>query len=53
MALDFLSFMLINLLHIKYYNLPNYMLAKFPVFNGSGLWWVGYSICGIFIPVGL
>jgi len=53
MALHFLSFKLINLLQIKYYNLPNYMLAKFPVINDNGLWWVAYSICGVFIPVGL
>lgn len=53
MALHFLSFKLINLLQIKYYNLPNYMLAKFSVIHGSSLCWVAYSICDVFIPVRL
>lgn len=51
MALHFLSFKLINLIQVKLYNLPSYMLAKFPIIDGSHGWWVLYCLCGIFIPV--
>ena len=53
MALHFLSFKLINLLQIRYYNLPNYMLAKFSVIHGSSPCRVAYLICDVFIPVGV
>ncbi len=51
MALHFLSFKLINLIQVKLYNLPSYMLAKFPIIDGSHGWWVLYCLCGIFIPI--
>ncbi|MFX3617525.1 MAG: acyltransferase family protein [Sporolactobacillus sp.] len=53
MALHFLSFKLINLIQIKMYNYPDFMLAKFPTIVTNHGWWVLYSLVGIFIPVAL
>lgn len=51
MALHFLSFKLINLIQVKLDNLPIYMVAKFPVIDGTNGWWILYSICGVFLPI--
>jgi fucose 4-O-acetylase-like acetyltransferase len=53
MALHFLSFKLINIIQVNMYHLPFYMVAKFPVIDGSNGWWLLYSACGIFIPISL
>lgn len=51
MALQFLSFKVVALLQIKVYSLPNYMLAKFPVIDGSNGWFILYTIAAIFLPL--
>jgi fucose 4-O-acetylase-like acetyltransferase len=51
MAMHFLSFKLINFIQVKLYNLPIYMVAKFPIINGDNEWWILYSICGVFLPI--
>jgi fucose 4-O-acetylase-like acetyltransferase len=51
MALHFLSFTLINLIQVRLYNLPIYMIAKHPVINGANGWWILYSVCGVFLPI--
>ena len=51
MALQFLSFKVVALLQIKVYSLPKYMLAKFPVIDGSNGWFILYAIAGTFLPL--
>jgi len=51
MALQFISFKFIALLQIKIDLLPGYYLAKFPVIDGHGIWWILYSIAGVMIPI--
>lgn len=51
MALHFLSFKLINFIQVKLYNLPIYMVAKYPIINGDNGWWILYSLCGVFLPI--
>lgn len=51
MALQFLSFKVIALLQIKIYSLPNIMLAKFPVIDGSHGWFIMYTLAGVFLPL--
>lgn len=42
-----LCFKPITLLQLKLYNLPDYMLAAFPVLYRNGIWWIVYSVCSI------
>lgn len=42
-----LCFKPITLLQLKLYNLPDYMLAAFPVLYRNGIWWIVYSACSI------
>ncbi len=51
MILHFLSFKVINLLSVKLFDYPSYMIASFPVLMTDGLWWILYTIVGIFIPI--
>ncbi|MHB9030518.1 MAG: acyltransferase family protein [Candidatus Latescibacterota bacterium] len=51
MAFHELSFKPVNYIQIQVYDYPSYMLGKRPVIDGSGLWWVFYAFCGVFIPV--
>lgn len=51
MALHYISFKLIALIQIKAYSLPNYMLAKYPVLDGSRGWFILYAICGVTVPL--
>lgn len=51
MALHFLSFKLINLIQVKLNNLPIYMVAKYPVIDGTNGWWILYSVCGVLLPL--
>jgi fucose 4-O-acetylase-like acetyltransferase len=53
MALQFTAFKIVNYTQIQIYHLPIDVLAKFPIIDGSGIWWVIYSLCGILIPVGI
>jgi Fucose 4-O-acetylase and related acetyltransferases len=53
MALHLLSFKLINIIQVNMYNLPFYMVAKFPVIDGANGWWLLYSACGLFLPIGV
>ena len=38
-------------IQIIVYKLPITDLSKFPVLGHSRLWWIAYSLVGIFIPV--
>lgn len=51
-VLHFLAFKVVNLLQVYCYDYPIYFIAKFPVLNGSGWWWLIYSIAGVFLPLG-
>ncbi|WP_338433468.1 acyltransferase family protein [Clostridium tyrobutyricum] len=51
MALQFLAFKIISLIQIKVYGYPYHMLAKFPILNSNGIWWILYSIVGIAVPI--
>lgn len=49
----FLSFKLVSLLIIRIYDLPNEMLASFPViaeYSSKG-WWMAYSVVGVVLPL--
>ena len=49
----FLSFKLISLVIIKFYDLPIAYLAKFPVIQDYSVqgWWVAYSLVGLAVPL--
>lgn len=51
MALHFISFKVVNLIQVNMYNLPIYMIAKFPVINGDNGWWLLYSVSGVILPI--
>jgi hypothetical protein len=51
MAFHELSFKAISYIQIQVYDYPSHMLGKRPVIDGAGIWWILYSLCGIFIPV--
>lgn len=51
MGLHFLSFKLINVIQVLYLNYPLYLIASFPVINGSNGWWIAYSFTGVFVPL--
>lgn len=42
-----LCFKPITFLQVKIFNLPDYMLAAFPVLYNDGVWWVLYSLCSL------
>lgn len=49
--LHFLSFKIINLIGIIYYDQPYYLIAAFPVLYKGYFWWVAYTLCGIGVPL--
>lgn len=52
MALHFLSFKIVTLTYIKYNNLPEMLLASFPVLDTDSKWlWIAYSTVGVIMPV--
>ncbi len=51
MALHFLSFKVVNLIQVKYYSYPLYMIASFPVIDGYNGWWIAYFFAGISLPL--
>lgn len=51
MALHFLCFKLVNLIQIRLYKYPDYMLAKFPYIDGSNGWWIIYTLSGVLVPI--
>ncbi|MGB9940428.1 acyltransferase family protein [Methanosarcina sp.] len=51
MALHYISFKLINLIQVRLNDLPVYMVAKYPVIDGTNGWWILYSVCGVFLPL--
>lgn len=53
LALQFLSFKLVNALIVLLYDMEPYMIAAFPVLKESGAWWLLYLIVGIAVPLGL
>lgn len=50
MAFHFLAFKLALIPQIIIYNMPFDLIAKFPVINGYGGWWIPYSLVGIAVP---
>lgn len=51
MILHFICFKAVNWLQIVIYNYPNYMMAKFPVLDGSHGWWIMYALVGTLAPI--
>lgn len=50
-VLHFLSFKIVNLIGIIYYDQPYYLIAAFPVLYKGNFWWVAYTLCGIGVPL--
>lgn len=53
LALHLVAFKLVMLLQIKIYNLSIDRLTDFPFIQMDGLWWVLYTIIGIFVPLAI
>lgn len=51
LCLHLLCFKLITFLIVYLYNLPDYRLASFPVYNINNYWWIVYVIAGCILPV--
>ncbi|HVT01497.1 MAG TPA: acyltransferase family protein [Patescibacteria group bacterium] len=51
LALQLLSFKIVNLIQVIFYHYPSYMVAKFLILDGSHGWWIAYSLVGIFVPL--
>ena len=51
LALHFLSFKVVILAQIALNSLPLFLLGSSPILDGSGGWWVLYSLVGIFVPL--
>lgn len=51
LAFHFLSFKIISYIQLRIYNLPSYMLARFPILYSENGWWILYSLVGIVIPI--
>lgn len=49
--LHFLSFKIVSYIGIKITDAPDFLLASFPIYMKNGLWWVAYTVTGVFIPV--
>ena len=49
--LHFISFRLVNILQVLIQKREWYEVATFPHIHSEDWWWVGYSICGICIPL--
>lgn len=51
-VLHFLSFKIVELAVVLFYNLPACCLAAFPnLFGGRGMWWLAYTVVGVGVPV--
>lgn len=50
LCLHLLCFKFVTFIIVFLYNLPNYRLASFPVYN-IGNWWIIYSLVGIVLPI--
>lgn len=53
LSLHLLVFKLVMLLQIKVYNLSIDRLTDFPFIQMDGLWWILYTIIGIFVPLAI
>lgn len=51
MAFHLISFKAISLLQVVIYGYDTYNIAAFPILNGSGAWWILYSIVGVLLPI--
>ncbi len=51
LILHFLVFKVVNMIVIRIYNMPNFMIAAFPTLYNNDLWWVIYCILGIACPL--
>lgn len=51
MALHFIGFKLVAIVQVYLKSLPEYHLARFPVLDGSGGWWILYFLAGLFLPI--
>lgn len=49
--LHFLCFKPVSLIGIMILGDPSYALAAFPVLYMGGLWWIPYTLVGLFIPI--
>lgn len=47
--LHFLAFKFVNMIYVMSHNLPNYLIAAFPVLYPK--WWLLYGIVGVGLPV--
>ena len=47
----FMSFKVINLIEVRYYDLPLYRVASFPIYKGMPFWWIAYAFSGIILPL--
>ena len=51
LILHFLVFKVINMIVIRIYNMPNFMIAAFPTLYNNDSWWIIYCIFGIAFPL--
>lgn len=51
--LHFLCFKIVSFIGLILEGSPNYLLACFPIYMNTGVWWVAYTIVGVAIPVSL
>lgn len=51
MFLHLICFKIITYLQLKYYNLPDFLMASQPVLFNKGVWWVAYGIVGVSVPL--
>lgn len=49
--IHFIGFKVITILQCIIYDYPAYMIAYFPIIDGSNGWWILYTIAGIGIPL--
>lgn len=51
LILHFLCFKIVSYLGVIIYHKPFFFVASFPVLFEGNLWWLAYTIVGVFIPV--
>lgn len=51
MFFHFIAFKLVILIQIFIFDLPIETLSYFPIYDGSNLWWILYSLSGIVMPI--